>query len=293
MEFIDDHFDDLRDDFLTHDDWAILRETYTFLQPFFIATKKTEGDRATLDRVQITMDYLIDHLKQAKIRYATNPQMNSSVLTAWFTFDKYYSMADDTPAYAAAMILHPSYKIQYIQNNWEPAWVTRAITSVRKLWKDEYQRPISVANEAVPKDSYDAFLRKAQASSTASTDELERYLASGPTQLTGNPLQWWLEVTQRQTFPNLSRMAIDLLSIPAMAAEPERVFSGARRTISWERARLGPERVEHGECLKSWIRSGVTKDGWIHSSGSGSGSGSGGSSSDLQRQQGQEEALLS
>jgi hypothetical protein len=47
-------------------------------------------------------------------------------------------------------------------------------------------------------------------------------------------------------------MAIDILSIPPMSAEAERVFSGARRTISWERAALGSVSVERGECLKSW-----------------------------------------
>jgi hypothetical protein len=41
-------------------------------------------------------------------------------------------------------------------------------------------------------------------------------------------------------------MAIDILSIPAMSDEPERVFSGARRTISWERAQLSAEK------LKEW-----------------------------------------
>jgi hypothetical protein len=49
-------------------------------------------------------------------------------------------------------------------------------------------------------------------------------------------------------------MAVDVLSIPAMSAEPERVFSGARRTISWERMQLGEETIERLECLKSWIR---------------------------------------
>ena len=258
-------------DLITPPDWAILYETTEFLQPFFITTKKTEGDCATLDRVQITIDYLIDHLKAAKIKYASNPQMNSSVLTAWFTFDKYYSIADDTPAYAAAMVLHPSYKMQYILNNWEEAWISHAQTSVRRLWEIEYSRPSNLStDEAALKDSYDAFLRKAQSSSTSYSDELDQYLASGPIQLTSTPLQWWLQDIQRYTFPNLSRMAIDILSIPAMAAEPERVFSGARRTISWDRARLSLERVEQGECLKSWIRSGVTKDGWLHSGGSGS-----------------------
>lgn len=53
-------------------------------------------------------------------------------------------------------------------------------------------------------------------------------------------------------------MAIDILSIPAMSADPERVFSGARRTISWDRMLLGSSTIKKGECLKSWIRSGIT-----------------------------------
>ena len=52
-------------------------------------------------------------------------------------------------------------------------------------------------------------------------------------------------------------MAIDILSIPAMSDEPERVFSGTRRTISWERMRLGPSTVERTQCLKSWLQANV------------------------------------
>ena len=44
-----------------------------------------------------------------------------------------------------------------------------------------------------------------------------------------------------------------------MSAEPERVFSRARRTISWERMLLGSPTVKKGECMKSWIRSGITR----------------------------------
>jgi hypothetical protein len=55
-------------------------------------------------------------------------------------------------------------------------------------------------------------------------------------------------------------MAIDILSIPAMSDEPERVFSGARRTISWERAQLSAENIERMECLKSWQRSGISDE---------------------------------
>ena len=43
-----------------------------------------------------------------------------------------------------------------------------------------------------------------------------------------------------------------------MSADPERVFSGARCTISWDRTLLRPSTIEKGEWLKSWIRSGIT-----------------------------------
>jgi len=56
-------------------------------------------------------------------------------------------------------------------------------------------------------------------------------------------------------------MAIDLLSIPSMSAEPERVFSGARRMISWERMSLGSQTIENNECLKSFHRIWVRRDG--------------------------------
>jgi hAT family protein len=42
-----------------------------------------------------------------------------------------------------------------------------------------------------------------------------------------------------------------------MSDEPERVFSGARRTISWERGQMEPETLEMTECLKHWKRSGI------------------------------------
>jgi hypothetical protein len=45
-------------------------------------------------------------------------------------------------------------------------------------------------------------------------------------------------------------MAIDILSIPSMSDEPERVFSGARRTVSWDKEQIKLEIIEIRECLK-------------------------------------------
>ena len=55
-------------------------------------------------------------------------------------------------------------------------------------------------------------------------------------------------------------MALDVLSIPAMSADPECLFSGVKITISDRRNRLGILTVEALECLKSWLKISGFKD---------------------------------
>jgi hypothetical protein len=45
-----------------------------------------------------------------------------------------------------------------------------------------------------------------------------------------------------------------------MSTECERVFSGAKRTITPERNRLSEKVIEACECLKAWWRHGVVSD---------------------------------
>jgi hypothetical protein len=52
-------------------------------------------------------------------------------------------------------------------------------------------------------------------------------------------------------------MAINILSIPPMSDEPERVFLGARRTVTWDRGQMEAETIEIKECLKHWKKSGI------------------------------------
>jgi hypothetical protein len=68
-----------------------------------------------------------------------------------------------------------------------------------------------------------------------------------------DPRSWWLEPTQKKSYPALSIMALDVLPIPAMSAEPECLFSSAKISITDRRNRLGIESIEAIECLKSWF----------------------------------------
>jgi hypothetical protein len=85
-------------------------------------------------------------------------------------------------------------------------------------------------------------------------NELQHFINSTPT-YAENPLEWWLNPSIQEQYPCLSHMGIDIVSIHLMSADSERVFSGSRRMVTWERARLGTPTIERNECLKSWQKS--------------------------------------
>ena len=58
---------------------------------------------------------------------------------------------------------------------------------------------------------------------------------------------------------HIHQYAFDTLSCPAMSTECERVFSGAKRTISSDRNRRSEGVLEACECLKVWCRNGIIK----------------------------------
>lgn len=83
-------------------------------------------------------------------------------------------------------------------------------------------------------------------------DELEKFVNGSPCKIAITPLAWWSREGQRIEYPRLHKMAINILSIAPMSDKAERVFSGARRNISYDRARLGAENIEMTECIRNW-----------------------------------------
>ena len=89
---------------------------------------------------------------------------------------------------------------------------------------------------------------------TAAVDELDLYISDRYIPRLEDAdrtlLERWLDSEKRGRYPLLSKMAIDTYSIPAMSAEPERVFSGTKRTNLDQRGRLRSETIELLKCLK-------------------------------------------
>lgn len=68
-----------------------------------------------------------------------------------------------------------------------------------------------------------------------------------------NLFKWW----DACDYPGLRQMAFDTLTIPAMSAELERVFSQSKRTWTDDRNALKTESFQALQCLKQWSLQGL------------------------------------
>jgi hypothetical protein len=221
----------------------------------------TQSSAATLENCLPAMDYLLGLFEEAKIKYRDDPFMASRVNTAWSKLDKYYTKTNDSAAYLTALVLDPRMKWEYISSTWQPEWIPDAKALVAKLWKK--YRPTSeptsdTTTEPTNKWAPNAFTTWKQQKSGRRADHVDeyfRYIREPPVphdHIKQGACSWWLEERQQRLYPNLCKMALDMLTIPAMSAAPERLFSSANITISDRRNRLHGETTEAIECLKSW-----------------------------------------
>ena len=196
--------------------------------------------------------------------------MSTCINSGWAKLDKYYALTSETPAYVGALVLHPAYKWQYIEEHWLQEWWGPAKAALQGLWEEKYA-PIGI--DRLPAQPYpyapsristsittgtpNKFTEwknslKAKVPTTIYQDEYTRYCESRPHHDFEDVRAWWLAAEQQAIYPNLSRIALNLLSIPAMSAEPERLFSSCKITITDRRNKLSVKVIEALECLRSW-----------------------------------------
>jgi hypothetical protein len=175
----------------------------------------------------------------------------------WYVLDKYYKSSDEAPAYTTALLLHPMRRKKYIDLNWDPSWCGPALKAAREIWAKYKDLPLEEnagdkVDDSRELSEFEKLAQELDVTEDDNEDEFEKFVTASPHKITCSPLQWWCKEEQRLEYPRLHKMAIDILSIPPMSDEAERVFSGVRRTISWDRARLGAWIVEMTELLGNW-----------------------------------------
>ena len=62
-------YKEVKDDFLTPEDWLIIEDTYSFLKPFYEIALMNQGDFSSIDQTLYTMDILIKHYERSKVRF--------------------------------------------------------------------------------------------------------------------------------------------------------------------------------------------------------------------------------
>ena len=165
-----------KDDELSANDWNILARTRDILKPFFDLTLRLQSRARHATHGSIwealpTLDFLLNELEVKSKVYgaqltgsssAAQPResakrsakkagqqplesdiahISTSIDSCWAKLRKYYSLMDESPVYAAAVVLNPDHKWDYFKTSWEEHadWITKAEQNVEDLWNTMYK----------------------------------------------------------------------------------------------------------------------------------------------------------
>jgi hypothetical protein len=278
------------EDRLTNQDWLVLTETCNILRPFYYQTKRfqsraTDGTHGAIWEAYPSCEFLLQHILAKKREYEydhaplepaasdqvvteSRKHLKTSIDNCWGKLDEYYKKLDALPIYVAALVLNPGQKLAYIERQWagKRTWIDNAKKEAKKQWESGWKgRHTPSISDALPTveagathastrepDDFDQFMNPPNFYATqqaVQVDEYKEYLKI-PAAHCEKPLTWWQ--ARHTEWPSLAAMAFDVLSIPLMSAECERVFSAAGYLINSRRSKMKEDIIEATTCLRAW-----------------------------------------
>jgi hypothetical protein len=271
----------MRSDGLTAADWAVVTEYLDVLKPLKSATKRLEGRGKSgrfgaIAEIIPVFEYILSYYEQRVKAYeavdynahdeAPKDHLAINFRAAWAKISEYYAKLDDSPAYYAATILHPYYKT-YCDTVWsdKPEWLVANNRNFRALWQLYSASPRKVRRPDVLTSDIDNAIDglinpSASINNNTDDDEFERWKRSEPRAEKGsnhanNPIKYWIELRDR--YPNLSKLALDVLSIPASSCNCERLFSELGDLLEPRRRAIKPQLLAAIQCVRRWQRAGL------------------------------------
>lgn len=141
-------------------------------------------------------------------------------------------------------------KWRWFERHWHlhEDWISNAREAIQTLWTKYKDLPLgTTATASTLMDEEDEW----SSDDDVTVDQLWLYENEPYPQISvkDSPLQYWL--SKRPIWPQLSQMALDVFSTPAMSDEPERIFSMARNLLNPRRRSLKGEGIEQILCLES------------------------------------------
>ncbi|KAF7442840.1 Dimer-Tnp-hAT domain containing protein [Pyrenophora tritici-repentis] len=224
----------MRSDGINAHDWQVIAEYIDVLRPLKQATKRLEGRGKSgafgaIAEVILVFEYLLGVYEDRLQSYEDSPEDHLAInlRAALVKAREYYNKLDLSPAYYAAIILHPRYK-SYLDAAWadKPDWLESSNRKFQHLWA-EYK--------SLPKPR----LRSKKRSEPIASEGVD-------------PIKYWVGLRDR--YPSLSKFAIDMLSIPGSSCECERLFSELGDLLEPRRRSISPQLLAAIQCDRRWIR---------------------------------------
>jgi hypothetical protein len=252
----------LGQDVLSKNDWDELKQIREVLQPFkdltiYLQSRASKGEHGSIWETLPAIELLLGHIEALRDKAISGSVMAVALNHCWSVLTKYYRLTDENyVVYAGSTLLNPTLRISYFERHWATKELAKYISVMKNHCSAFYQRNYAFARpkSSSPSNSsisiFESFL--ARPSTSQIKNEFELYCEQTPTMAKGgcDLIQWWWN--NQNNFPTLSQMALDLLAIPAMSAECERVFSSAKKLITPARNGLQEDIIEASECLKAW-----------------------------------------
>lgn len=258
---------------LTEDEWEKLIAMHKFLEVFYEVTCLFSGTLYPTANVYFRGVWKV-HTSLLEVLRGKNNFMMDMVKDMYAKFSKYWS--DYSLVLSCAAILDPRYKVKLVAYCYAKLYgedgeqrVNTIVSTLHKLFDEYMERGTSSslrtssgcvlgANEGNRMvddgfEDYDTFQGMTYGSQLLKS-QLDLYLEEPcfPLKHEMDVLEYWNETSKR--YPDLAKMARDLLAIPVSTVASESTFSTGRRVISPFRSSLKPNTVQALICLQDWMR---------------------------------------
>ena len=249
---------DLQHLIMTEQHWDCLTQVTQLLKKFHEATLVVSSAQDPNGPAIIpTSEWLEPSVK--RFTQTTSGTLKTAAQAALLKLVAYRPKLEENKSAFMCVVLNPTLKLNYFK---EHKWDSKKVTSIRNFvvayFKQNYMgMPEDV--DALSEDSDDedgllAFMhkRKKTAQASVTETEIEKYLSEPLADAKVDVLKWW--AMQGLSYPKLSVMAMDFLSVQASSVDNERDFSGGVDLLPPTRHRLKNDAIQACMCLKSWLK---------------------------------------
>lgn len=238
---------------MKENEWTELNKVSVLLQKFERATKFVSMERhSTISSYLPTFHWLLDSLRTF-IR--NNPgHLADAVEIGLEKLEKYERELNIQKSMIpyAAVLLNPSLKLSYFREH-KFRNVKEIKTKICEIFERDYETGADNTDCNAPKDSEDEFFAHMykRAKVTKAGKEFEKYLQFPLSSSKIDCLDFWR--SQVAEFPNLAKMARDILPVQSSSVPVERDFSGGVDLVTPTRCSLDAKTIRACMCLKSWL----------------------------------------